>query len=232
MPHNHTTKRCSKCGEVKPRTTEYFAPRKDRKAKFQSWCRTCQKSHRQKRYHENPDKFREAAKAYQKANPQKVHEYNVGYYRKNIERMRKRAKDYYWQDPEKHRTASLQYIHNHPTDPDKVRQRVHLWRKQNPDKHNANNQNRRAKANNLPATLTHTEWEDIKAAYGYACAYCGKAWFEIDGVLQQEHVIPLSQGGGYTADNIVPACQDCNSRKHDKTPEQAGMLLRPLASRR
>lgn len=85
---------------------------------------------------------------------------------------------------------------------------------------------REAKKKSLPHTLTPQEWEDIKAEYGYSCAYCGKGWYELDSVLEQDHVIPVSQGGGYTKDNIVPACRSCNRSKAYKTPEQAGMTLR------
>ena len=31
--------------------------------------------------------------------------------------------------------------------------------------------------------------------------------------LHQEHFIPLSKGGGYTHNNIIPACRSCNSSK-------------------
>jgi 5-methylcytosine-specific restriction endonuclease McrA len=47
-------------------------------------------------------------------------------------------------------------------------------------------------------------------------------------VLRQEspdHVIPRSQGGGTTWENIVCACVDCNVRKGGRTPRQANMTL-------
>jgi 5-methylcytosine-specific restriction endonuclease McrA len=31
-----------------------------------------------------------------------------------------------------------------------------------------------------------------------------------------DHMIPVSRGGFHTIANIVPACQPCNSTKHDK----------------
>ena len=34
-------------------------------------------------------------------------------------------------------------------------------------------------------------------------------------VLHQEHFIPLSKGGEYTHNNIIPACKSCNSSKQD-----------------
>ena len=43
--------------------------------------------------------------------------------------------------------------------------------------------------------------------------------------LEYEHVIPRDQGGKTTWDNIVMACTECNSRKANRTPEEAGMPL-------
>lgn len=68
---------------------------------------------------------------------------------------------------------------------------------------------RRARKRQLPATLTILQWEAILVAYKGRCAYCGKKAPK----LTQDHVVPVSKGGGYTAENIVPACKSCNSRK-------------------
>lgn len=54
------------------------------------------------------------------------------------------------------------------------------------------------------------------------CQYCGETKTEIT----IDHVVPKSQGGRSTWENCVVACRSCNSRKADRTPEQAGMKLR------
>lgn len=55
----------------------------------------------------------------------------------------------------------------------------------------------------------------------YQCQYCdSKKQLTID------HIIPRSKGGKHTWDNVVIACESCNSRKGDRTPQQAGMLLK------
>ena len=51
------------------------------------------------------------------------------------------------------------------------------------------------------------------------CAYCGRRATTID------HVLPKSRGGGDTWTNLVAACQVCNGKKADRTPEEAGMKL-------
>ena len=73
---------------------------------------------------------------------------------------------------------------------------------------------RRARKRALPSTLTTEQWKAIKVAYHQRCAYCGERFKR----LTQDHVIPLMRGGGTTPDNIVPACQSCNSKKRDGSP--------------
>jgi 5-methylcytosine-specific restriction endonuclease McrA len=56
------------------------------------------------------------------------------------------------------------------------------------------------------------------------CQYCGAR----PGVheLTIDHILPRSHGGVSSWENCVLACVDCNSRKADRTPEQARMPLR------
>lgn len=55
------------------------------------------------------------------------------------------------------------------------------------------------------------------------CQYCGKKHNTKD--LQLDHVIPGSRGGKNTWKNLVCACFACNSKKANRTPEEAGMRL-------
>lgn len=52
----------------------------------------------------------------------------------------------------------------------------------------------------------------------YKCVYCSTS-----NDLTLDHVIPKSKGGKNTWSNLVTACKKCNSRKGDRTPEEAGM---------
>jgi 5-methylcytosine-specific restriction endonuclease McrA len=53
------------------------------------------------------------------------------------------------------------------------------------------------------------------------CGYCGAA-----GARTVDHIVPSSRGGANTWANTVAACYSCNQRKRDRTPAEAGMVLR------
>ena len=55
------------------------------------------------------------------------------------------------------------------------------------------------------------------------CQYCGKKFPTSE--LSLDHVVPRSQGGATTWENIVCACVDCNVRKGGRTPRQANVTL-------
>jgi 5-methylcytosine-specific restriction endonuclease McrA len=56
--------------------------------------------------------------------------------------------------------------------------------------------------------LTTQQWDALRVAWG-GCAYCGAS----DEGLQRDCVLPISRGGRYTLDNVVPACRSCNASK-------------------
>lgn len=58
------------------------------------------------------------------------------------------------------------------------------------------------------------------------CQYCGIRFPRSD--LNIDHVVPRSQGGLSTWENVVCSCHACNRQKGGRTPAQARMaLLRP-----
>ena len=70
-------------------------------------------------------------------------------------------------------------------------------------------------------TLTCDEWDWLLSAWGMRCAYCRCRLTVPDGRTSlptdwsREHVIPTPRGR-LNRRNIVPACRDCNTRKHSK----------------
>lgn len=72
--------------------------------------------------------------------------------------------------------------------------------------------------------------ERLIRAYGFhdhagqltpICAFCQAT----DGIVEVEHLLPESRGGTDVWENLALACQPCNRRKSDRTPEEAGMTL-------
>jgi 5-methylcytosine-specific restriction endonuclease McrA len=62
----------------------------------------------------------------------------------------------------------------------------------------------------------------VFARDSHRCQYCGCAAESID------HVVPRSRGGLHAWDNVVAACRRCNTRKEDRLPHEAGLVLRSL----
>ncbi|AXK45253.1 HNH endonuclease [Brachybacterium saurashtrense] len=64
----------------------------------------------------------------------------------------------------------------------------------------------------------------------WSCAYCGRSVSRTPAcealLATVDHILPVSRGGPSTWTNLVCACKECNNRKADRTPEEAGMLLR------
>jgi len=83
---------------------------------------------------------------------------------------------------------------------------------------------RRTALREVKITLTRTEWQEIKARYNNACAYCGATGVK----LEQDHVIPIIpreksiKGGDHVKENVVPACRRCNARKSNKILASTG----------
>jgi 5-methylcytosine-specific restriction endonuclease McrA len=65
---------------------------------------------------------------------------------------------------------------------------------------------------------------NILARDRWKCQYCGIKVRTSD--MTQDHVVPRSQGGRTEWENIVTACGDCNAKKANRTPREAGMRLR------
>ncbi len=96
------------------------------------------------------------------------------------------------------------------------------YRRADPERRDNYKKRSIARRKNLPDTLTVEQWHSILDRYHHACAYCGKTGVK----LEREHKIPAIKGGGYTADNIIPACGECNRRKHMMTDVEFRKFLK------
>jgi 5-methylcytosine-specific restriction endonuclease McrA len=57
----------------------------------------------------------------------------------------------------------------------------------------------------------------------YRCQYCGDR--KKPNELTLDHIFPRSRGGDNSPVNIVTACVPCNTRKSNRTPEEARMPM-------
>jgi 5-methylcytosine-specific restriction endonuclease McrA len=78
---------------------------------------------------------------------------------------------------------------------------------------------RRRRMQRVEHDLDDRNWADLVRAWG-GCAYCGVTGTD----LQRDCVLPISRGGRYTLDNVVPACPSCNASKCNS--EVTGWLRR------
>jgi 5-methylcytosine-specific restriction endonuclease McrA len=77
--------------------------------------------------------------------------------------------------------------------------------------------------NRVPKQPVKLNRRNIFARDSHRCQYCGKK--PITSELSLDHIIPRSQSGPTTWDNIVTCCVKCNVRKGGRTPEKARMTL-------
>jgi len=137
------------------------------------------------------------------------------YKKDNREIVLQRKKDYYQRTREYQLTYFKEYNQKNS---ERNTLRAKIWRKNNRDKYREHmvmsNQRRTARESKVENNFTRKQWSFCKDFFRdeeglIECAYCNKKMKK----ATQDHFIPLYNGGGYTADNIIPVCQRCNSRK-------------------
>lgn len=75
----------------------------------------------------------------------------------------------------------------------------------------------------IPKRHVRFSRSNIYARDGNTCQYCGRTFPRSN--LNLDHVVPRSQGGKTTWENVVCSCVACNRRKGGRTPRQARMRL-------
>lgn len=167
---------------------------------------------RQREYVEaNKDHYRELKRAHQKANPEKyieaLHKHRETHRKEINTKARERRK----QRLEHYREIGRRSYERHA---DERRKYSIEYYKLHPEKSVAANNRRRALKYASESTHTEEEWQKLKVFYSFTCLSCGKHEPEIK--LTRDHVIPLTQGGTDSIDNIQPLCARCNSKKSYK----------------
>lgn len=64
----------------------------------------------------------------------------------------------------------------------------------------------------IPYTVVH--WNIMQEVFGDLCPYCDLPYDRGPYTKKiKEHIIPVSRGGKFVLQNIIPACSKCNSYK-------------------
>ena len=190
--NKYNTKQCSKCNIHKAINAENFEKSNSCKDGFRNDCKECRRKYRKEYYqkynHDNREYVRERNKKYQKENKDtpKRINYRIQYNKKNRERINENR-----------------------------RKREKIRRANNPEKYRALDiikfQKRRSLKKKTLTGFTNEHWASALEFFGEICAYCG-----CKNKMTQDHLVPLSKGGGYTKTNIIPSCSSCNRSKGAK----------------
>lgn len=203
------TKVCTKCGKELPKTREYFTASKYHKDGFHNHCKKCRgfKSYGFALNTENKELAKNGLKKCKYCGKVKpIEEYRmVGKHRRieycpDCEAIAKKEKAKY----------DKKYLEENK---EKKKEYYQQWKEQGGSEiRRINEQQREARKRSLKNTLTLEDWHDCLEYFDNRCAYCGCKSEQ----LSQDHVIPLSKGGEYVRENIVPACKSCNSSKNNR----------------
>lgn len=71
-----------------------------------------------------------------------------------------------------------------------------------------------------PFKIVELSRKNIFKRDNFKCAYCGDT-----SNLTVDHIVPKSRGGSNKWENLVTACNSCNNKKDNRTPEEAGLHL-------
>lgn len=86
--------RCTKCGEEKPATPEYFNRNKNRSSGVSGDCRVCRQEYMKLRYQRDKERFGKISAEWRKNHPEKMREYQAKYVANNGERVAESKRQY------------------------------------------------------------------------------------------------------------------------------------------
>lgn len=173
------------------------------------------KAYRRMYYQEHGEEERAYSKAYRENKPDTVRAIQRTYRQAHLEKLKARNRENYRKNAEHFRERS--------------RQRVHVWKKDNPDKVLASCQARRAKKKQS----THVERFSAREIFerdGWRCQACGiTVRANVPRTARDkaslDHIVPLAQGGEHRPKNVQCLCLPCNVRKrHGSLQDQTRLF--------
>lgn len=216
------TKLCSKCGKDLPLSE--FNPDRRTALGVGSQCKACNRARMKiyaaradvkarraeygRKYRaENRNRLAEKDRRWRAANRENIQAKRMAYYQANREKIIAYIREYNRKNRETINAKARAYYANHR--PECLARSV-AWRRKNYQKHLESCRKRTALKRAAGVDrLTAAQWEAIKEAFKFRCAYCGRKPKR----LTQDHVKALMRGGPHISSNVVPACAPCNSKK-------------------
>lgn len=201
--YNIPLKRCTKCGEEKPATLEYFWKHNLGKHGLDPQCKRCRHDKRQANREQLAQKDREK-------------------YQRNREHIMQRRRQHYAKNRERIAKETQKYRASHV---EQIARQKQSWYEQNPHTWKAASQRRRARKRALPGAWTAQHWLACLDYFHNTCAVCGGQLRDLFGNIEphQEHWIPLDYKGadnpGTVPGNMLPLCSPCNLSKGSKLPQ-------------
>lgn len=200
-------KKCNKCGEEFPATTEFFYKAKN---SLRGDCKGCKQKqasdfrvenpgYDKRRYEKTRDRQLELSRKWYQENKEHVAAYNKKYKEENIEAVREKNRR--WEEKNK----------------EKRRKQQREWTENNRERYNAKMRKMNAKRDAIKRGATTAEKfgrEDVLEKWGTDCHICDELVDLED--WHMEHVVPLSKGGPHTLENVKPAHPICNLQKGTK----------------
>lgn len=186
--HEHEgMKKCTKCGEWKPATAEYFYGHSTNRDGFSGSCKWCKREH----YEKNKDKLAEWRREYREKNKDKIADSEREYYEKNRRKISERDRRYKL-SPAGRLSRALEYIR------EKTGATIYL--------HDMTDEEKETLANQYVAvrTLEKTEKELLAASGKKRCTKC-------DRILDYDCF--YKKNDGYAG--LTSYCKECQ-KKIDK----------------
>ena len=218
-------KRCTQCGVE--HSVDGFHMRKASIDGLSPICKLCAIANQADRYKAMPEQCRAVSRAWYQKNKTRyagtrkrwMDENREQYLTKKRQRAKANAAQVRRSQKKCVAAKPLQYARrareHYERNRERVKQRVRDWVAANPElvKHYRATRSARVRGAGGRAAFKLSEWKDIIEYFCGLCAYCLEPMVK----PTKDHVDPVANGGAHRADNIVPACLSCNTRKQDKT---------------
>lgn len=232
----HNRLYCDECRKEVSRETA-----RQRQAKYREEHREEISARRIQKYSADPEKERERQRQWRqqntdkcqeyvernrerrKANPQASRECSKRWALANKERVLENARRWRHDNPDKTREHnrtdrlknSARCAEYRVKNREKIREKQRIWVEANRQKVRIYNRHRQALKRGAEGSHTAEEFFELCKRLNWKCFYCG---CKINSkTVTEDHIKPISRGGTDYIENIVPACQSCNSSKHTKT---------------